>query len=248
MIPGEENNQGTGGENINVGANNTNEIIDDLEADFKKFNQTTTDQKPEENTIREEGDPGIDLSQAEDFKLQIFLSLMFALLDGMHLFIYRFLTKYKLEKEDLALDEDDKQGLQIYFRTQKVMDLINRMPVEIIGFIHMEWMYFEKFQEFNKKMKELNPEEEEQEEEEEEQEEETMDQKLEKVFNKKKEQFESKTSRKTDTSGNTKNTRNVSKKATTKKAAPKKASKKAAKKAPIKKSAKVVDPKIEDKK
>ena len=150
------------------------EPLDELEADFEKFNQSSTSHEIEENEQQSESSdsPEIDLSDAENFKLQIFLSLMFALLDGLHVFIYKFISKYKLSREDIALDESDKAGLEIYFRTQKVMDLINRLPVEVIGFIHIEYMYFNKFQEFKKIKEAEEPEEEEEETEEEETEEE----------------------------------------------------------------------------
>ena len=193
-----------------LGANNTNEVVDELEADFEKFNQTHTDNEAQQEAQQaDENEPiEIDLSDAENFKLQIFLSLMFALLDGLHVFIYKFISKYKISREDIALDESDKAGLEIYFRTQKVMDLINRLPVEVIGFLHIEYMYFNKFQDF-KKQKEVEEEQEEEEEEEEQEEQEEQEE-------------------------NEAATKAEEKKAALKKAAPKKA---AAKKIPAKKAA-----------
>lgn len=140
---------------IEVSENSTN-VVDDLEADFAKFAESHSDMDiPQiEESSSTEDPTEIDLSDADSFKLQIFLSLCFALLDGLHAFIYGFISKYKLMREDIALDESDKAGLEIYFRTQKVMNIINRLPVEVIGFLHIEYMYFNKFQEFNKRMKE----------------------------------------------------------------------------------------------
>ena len=234
----EENN-----EPIVIGAGGAGEPLDEIEQAFEQFNKTNSEFKPEENQQADPTDPTeIDLSQAENFKLQIFISLMFTLLDGLHVFIYGFMSKYKITREDIGLDETDKQGLEIYFKTQRVMDLINRLPVEVIGFLHIEYMYFNKFQEFNKRMKEEHPEEPEEEEEEEieeeeheeEEEEETPDQKIERIFNEKKKQFATKKETDTNTS-----TSLVSQKGTTKKAATKKsATKKAApKKAEVKKAA-----------
>jgi hypothetical protein len=190
---------------------------DDLENDFEKFNQNISNhqiEQPEDNDDPENLE--IDLSDAENFKLQIFLSLMFALLDGLHVFVYKFMTKYKITREDIALDETDKAGLEIYFRTQKVMDLINRLPVEIIGFFHIEYMYFNKFQDFKKKAELEEPEEEEEENEEPEEPEEEEEEEEEE------------------------------KKAPAKKAAKKAAPKKAAKKKPAKKAAKKAAAKKED--
>ena len=42
-------------------------------------------------------------------------------------------TKYKLEKEDIALDETDRAGIEMYFKTKRVMTIINKLTVRIIG-------------------------------------------------------------------------------------------------------------------
>lgn len=212
---------------------------DEIEEAFQRFNEANSEQKAEEpQGNANDSDPTeIDLSQAENFKLQIFISLMFTLLDGLHVFVYGFISKYKITRDDIGLDENDKQGLEMYFKTQRVMDMINRLPVEIIGFLHIEYMYFNKFQEFNKKMKASELEEEEQETEEEE-EEETIEDKILRKFDEKKSQFESK-NKSTDANTsvvsndvilqNQKATKKEpSKKVTPKKSAPKKATKKEA--------------------
>jgi hypothetical protein len=233
---------------VTIGANPND--VDDLEAAFNQFNENVTKHKAEEIqqavTPGTPEDPEIDLSQAENFKLQIFTSLMFNLLDGLHVFIYGFISKYKLSKEDIELDEDDREGLQIYFRTQRVMNLINRLPVEIIGFIHMEYLYFEKFREYNKKMKELDTgtddDEEPEDTDDDEEPEETPDEKMERIFNAKKEELAKKEPTKDNTSKPSivdtakAPTKKAAKKAAPKKAAPKKAApKKAVKKAAAKK-------------
>ena len=230
---------------IVIGAGGAGEPLDEVEQAFNSFNEANSNFQPEE----QQSDPNtldpteIDLSQAENFKLQIFISLMFTLLDGLHVFIYGFMSKYKITREDIGLDETDKQGLEIYFKTQRVMDLINRLPVEVIGFLHIEYMYFNKFQEFNKKMKEIEPEEEEEEENEEEENEEeqpeSAEDKIQKIFDKKKEQFESQKKDIDNSASVGTDNQNVPKKTSPKKAAPKKAATKkaAAKKVEVKKAA-----------
>lgn len=151
------------------------EPLDELEEDFKRFSESRSTNNPEEKRTEPDEEDDIfesEISDGDNFKLQMFLSLAFALLDGLHVFLYGFISKYKITKEDIALEESDREGLEIYFRTQRVMDMINRLPVELIGFIHIEYMYFQKFQDFNNKMKELEEPTEDIEEEEEEEEEE----------------------------------------------------------------------------
>ena len=239
-----EQKEETKNENINVGQGGGGEVTDDIEAAFEKFEQTTSAHKPEETTANSNDPTEIDLSIAEDFKLQLFMGFMFELIDGIHVFIYGFISKYKIDREDIGLDENDREGLQMYFRTERVMNLINRVPAELMGIIHMEYLYFQKFRDFNKKMKEQEPDEEEEETEEAEAEEveETMEDKIEKAFEKKKEQF---------AKSQVKEKKAAPKKAAPKKAAPKKAApKKAAPKkaAPKKAAAKKSEPETEVKK
>lgn len=157
--------------------NNTDEIVDELERDFAEFEKSKSENSVEElkPVVSPEADIFDDeISEADNFKVQLFMSLMFALLDGLHVFIYGFISKYKITREDIALEESDREGLAMYFKTKKVVDMINRLPVEVIGFVHMEYMYFNKFQDFNQKMQALElaqgKDQEEEEEEEEEQE------------------------------------------------------------------------------
>lgn len=120
---------------------------DELDADFEDFKKTVSEHKvvPEEETdersVTNKGDEVF-----ENIKLKIFMGLFFTLIDGVHLIIYKFISKYELEKEDLALDDTDKEGMQMYFQTPKIMNFINSIPVEIMGFIHLEWMYLQKYQ------------------------------------------------------------------------------------------------------
>ena len=86
-------------------------------------------------------------STFDNFKLQMFVGIFFGLLDGLHFFVYSFISKHKLEKEDLAFDEDDREAVTPYFKTDKIMALINKLPNELIGIIHIEWIYHNKYKE-----------------------------------------------------------------------------------------------------
>ena len=125
---------------------------ENLEDDFEKFEKSTSENNPEEE--EEEDIFEKNISDNDSLKLKIFLSLFFSLLDGFHTFVYGMISKYKLTKEDIGLDDDDREELEVHFRTQRVMTVINKIPTELMGLIHMEYMYFTKFQEFNAKMKE----------------------------------------------------------------------------------------------
>lgn len=123
---------------------------DELEDDFEKFvngnSEHTIDKENKSETTTIDFLPNADeFNMVEDFKVQIFAGIFFSLLDELHFFIYKFMSKHDLKKEDLSLDEDDQEGLQMYFKTKRVLDLINKLPVELIGFIHVEWIYYQKF-------------------------------------------------------------------------------------------------------
>ncbi len=128
------------------------QVIDDLEKDFENFRNSKTEheiepqpepEKSEKSDLIPSGSDSIEM--VEDFKLQMLLGLMFALLDGLHSFLYKFISKVEIPKDQLSLDDSDREALQIYFRTQRVMNLINKLPSEVIGFVHMEYLYYQKF-------------------------------------------------------------------------------------------------------
>jgi len=166
----------------------TEENTEDIDAAFKEFINTKSDHTFEEtheetNTSSGGGEPIPEREQqtetfdlAADFKLKLFLNLFFLLLDGVHAFVYNMFSKYKIKREDIALEDGDKEGLEVYFRTPRIMGLINKLPPEIIGLVHIEYLYFEKFKDFKKEQEEkerlaLEAQKEEEEQEQEEQEE-----------------------------------------------------------------------------
>lgn len=128
--------------------------VDDLQNDFEEFKKSTSEHKAEpvteENTENTEHKTTTVTNKSnevfDNMKLKMFMGLFFALIDGVHLIVYRFISKYELTKEDLALDETDHEGLQMYFQTPRIMNFINSIPVEIMGFIHLEWLYLQKYQ------------------------------------------------------------------------------------------------------
>lgn len=132
---------------------------DELENDFDEFKKSKSEhniepESPTEETKEEKKEDFIpesdNLSIVEDFKLQIFLGLFFSLLDGIHIFLYRFVSKVEINKDDFTLADDDKANLEIYFKTNRVLQIINKLPSELIGLVHMEYMYYQKFQDIKK--------------------------------------------------------------------------------------------------
>ena len=141
-----------------VESQETDSNSDDLDDDFEEFKRSKSEHVPESKSVTEEVKPNPDeapitiasLDEIEEFKLQMFLGLFFALIDGVHGFIYKFISKTEFNKEELELDELDREGLSVYFKTKRVLNLINRLPPELIGFVHMEWLYWQKFQAIKK--------------------------------------------------------------------------------------------------
>jgi hypothetical protein len=141
----------------------------DFDEDFDKFiSSTSSHDIPEEEDTPGEFIPDKDNRDAgEEFKLRIFIGLFFMLIDGFHAFAFSMFSKHKITSEEIGLDADDQEGLEIYFKgSQKIMNFINKLSPEIMGLIHMEWLYFNKFKEIvkRKELEEANTEEEEEDE------------------------------------------------------------------------------------
>jgi hypothetical protein len=142
----------------------------------KKETTNTEENKQQQETTYTNGEN--NLSFAEDFKVTMFIGFFFMFLDGIHGFAYSFISKYKFDKKELAFDAEDKEAVEMYFKTPRVAKILDKLPTELIGFAHIEYIYFCKFQdmidtkrldgtlELKKKSKIIEEEEEEEEEEE----------------------------------------------------------------------------------
>lgn len=155
------------------GGDNTQES--DIDRDFEDFKNSSSEHEfPEQEENKPKEEPTTtSFDMVDNFKLRMFLGLFFLLLDSVHSFIFRFVTKYDVRKADIAFDEDDKEAVMVYFNSPRVMAFINQMPAELIGFMHVEYIYITKLQEAIeekrlklKKSTKQNEEEEEEEEEE----------------------------------------------------------------------------------
>lgn len=132
----------------------------ELKDAFADFKQTTSqhsfEPEPKTETNNTEGNaPSAEptytnnennLSFAEDFKVTMFIGFFFMFLDGIHGFIYSFISKYHFDKKELAFNAEDKEAVEVYFKTPRVAKLLDKLPTELIGFAHIEYIYFCKFQ------------------------------------------------------------------------------------------------------
>lgn len=129
----------------------------DINKDFDDFvNSTSQHEFPDKEENKEEQakqEEDISSAMVDNFKLQMFTGLLFLLLDGVHSFLFRFVSKYDVKSKDIAFDEADKEAVQIYFNTPRVMNFINKMPAELIGFMHVEYIYYQKFAELKEEGK-----------------------------------------------------------------------------------------------
>lgn len=138
-----------------------------IEEQFDNFLNTSTEHSFENNQAETETEtetteqpnneaPPIEnnLSFADEFKVTMFIGFIFMFLDGIHAFAYQFISKYKFDKKELAMDKEDKEALEMYFKTPRVAAILNKIPTEIIGLVHMEYIYWQKFQEIMERKKE----------------------------------------------------------------------------------------------
>ena len=155
MIEETENPETEKAETVNT-ETSENEI--NLEDEFAEFINTSSEHSFENNEAEKTNTAAIapenNLTFADEFKVTMFIGFIFMFLDGIHAFVYQFFSKYKFDKKELAMDADDKEALELYFKTPRVAALLNKIPTELIGVAHMEYIYFQKFQEILERKKE----------------------------------------------------------------------------------------------
>jgi hypothetical protein len=127
---------------------------DELEEAFKEFKKETSEHKfSEEHKNSEITKPKIN--ENDEFLISVFSGMFFALCDGLHGFIFNFFSKHKLDTEAVELSETQRKGLEIYLKTERVVKFLQKLSPELIGIVHMEWMYFQNMKAYNKKQDEL---------------------------------------------------------------------------------------------
>lgn len=126
---------------------------EELERAYKEHKKTISEHKFTETKTKTNSVP--ELEPNEEFVIQVFSGLFFSLCDEMMTFLLNFFSKHKLISEDIALSETQQGALQIYFKTERVIRFIQKLKPELIGIIHMGWMYFQNMKKHNKKQDEL---------------------------------------------------------------------------------------------
>jgi len=124
---------------------------DELEDDFNDFKKTTSDHKFTQQVKDAEKSVTDKMSANDEFLISMFSGMFFSLCDGLHGFIFNFFSKHKLNSEDIELTEGQRKGLEIYFKTERVIKFLNKLSPELIGIVHMEWLYFQNMKLYNKK-------------------------------------------------------------------------------------------------
>jgi hypothetical protein len=133
--------------------------LDELERDLANFRESETthdvEQEPEEQEEPEDFMPDeSDLNAVEEFKVQMFLGFCFTLLDGFHVWVYKYISKYEITDDQMSLTETEQNALMNYFKTKRVLEIINKIPPEFIGIIHMEYMYYRRYRQIVKQKEE----------------------------------------------------------------------------------------------
>jgi hypothetical protein len=120
-----------------------------LEKDFAKFKTSMSIHEVEEEEEEEDPQNFIPdehkIDAADDFRVSMFLGFAFSLIDGIHVFAYQKISGTDLTEEELSLDPEQQDVIISYFKTKRVVAIMNSIPNEFWGLLHMEWMYFKRY-------------------------------------------------------------------------------------------------------
>lgn len=139
-----------------IEAEQLNEADRELEDSYKRFEESTSDFDPDQEEPEDLGDTNIFNNKQKKFenhfKVQMFIGIFFFLMDSLHAFVYQMFSKYKIDHKELSLDIDEREGLDMYFHDPRVTNFINKLNPMVLGVLHMEYLYFQKFRQLTEKL------------------------------------------------------------------------------------------------
>lgn len=124
------------------------ESLESAFSEFEKGTSTFTVPKEDSGTTKSISPTGTPESNAlaDQLKIKMFLGFACFMLAGFNMFIFNMLSKHKVEMSDMRLDEAEKEEVAIYLNSPEILELINKLPVWIIGVAHVEMMFYSKWE------------------------------------------------------------------------------------------------------
>lgn len=131
----------------------TETFTNSIEDDFEKMEKSTAEFSPTEDGNLDDAEPtensdvkkDFKLTDADKFKIRLFLGFALYLIAGINVIILNFINGSKVPAKELNFDDDEKDDLMPYLENEKVMEWINKIPVEVLAIVHIEYMMIMKF-------------------------------------------------------------------------------------------------------
>ena len=138
-----------------------------LEDDFKMFEETVSKFKPENKKEPEKiidgeniiADNFIQPDAVTEFKIKMFLGFALFLLTGFNTFIFNKFLRKDISISEMELNEREKDAVSKYLNSPEIIRWLQKIPSYIWAILHIEFMYYQKYQ-FAVKLKEKNKKEE----------------------------------------------------------------------------------------
>ncbi len=133
---------------INEQQQNTGNGMDE---DFAKFKQTTSTFVPDPETT---GIPNTGIgtitklvtpTPEQLLKIQLFAGFALYMIAGLNTFIFNKIKKTNVPLEEMLLSDDEEKALLPYLNSTEILMWIDKLPIWAVGILHMEYMFFIKY-------------------------------------------------------------------------------------------------------
>ncbi len=136
---------------------------------FNDFTTTESEFVPEENETQNSTDNKSTTSTSknptvtnvlyvpnieEQWKIKMLVGLASFILVGLNVFLFNKIRGSDIKAEQMQLSEAEQKQFHIYLHSPKVIEMINKIPTGIIGFIHFEYTLFQKHGTLGREVKE----------------------------------------------------------------------------------------------
>ena len=130
-----------------------------LDAEYEAMQQTAAAFQPEEpdfNNAPANVAKLTPLTAAQKGEIRMYFGFACFILVGLNTFILNKISKTNVPTSAMDLDSNEIDSMMPYLENEKVLQLINKLPKELLAFLHFEFMMITKFRAVAPEYKKIN--------------------------------------------------------------------------------------------
>lgn len=81
----------------------------------------------------------------QQLKIKLFAGFALYMIAGLNTFIFNKVSKTDVPLDEMLLEDSEEEALLPYLNSVEVLTWIDKLPIWVVGFLHMEYMFYIKF-------------------------------------------------------------------------------------------------------